>query len=231
MNIEQFRSGDNLAYLIFGQKHAMAVDGVAWQEILSFLKEHKLTLSLVANTHQHFDHTGGNAHLLKATGAKLLEFNELSDNKEIYIDSEKIIVYRTPGHTNDSVCFHTGNALFSGDTLFNATVGNCFSGDLKSFYLSIKRLMELPDDTTVFAGHDYVRDSLVFARRLEPDNAEIDRFRDMYNPDCVYSTMADERKVNPYLRFNEETIIKLLRKLKLPHATQWERWQSLMSID
>jgi len=28
----------------------------------------------------------------------------------------------------------------------------------------------------------------------------------------VYSTMADERKINPYLRFNEEPIIKLLQK-------------------
>lgn len=231
LNIEQFRAGDNLAYLIFKETQAVAIDGVAWQEILAFLEKNKLSLSLIANTHQHFDHTGGNANLAKATGAKVLTFADLADNKIIALEGEEITVYRTPGHTNDSVCFYTGSALISGDTLFNATIGNCFTGDLKSFYLSIKHLMTLPDKTLIFAGHDYVRDSLAFARHLEPNNKDIDKFWNSYDPDCVYSTMADERKINPYLRFNEEPIIKLLQKKKLPHATEWERWQSLMSID
>jgi len=231
LNIEQFRSGDNLAYLIFKEKEAIAIDGVAWQEIISFLEENNLKLSIVANTHQHFDHTAGNARLSNATGAKTLTFADLADNKIIRLAGEEITVYRTPGHTDDSVCFHSNNALISGDTLFNGTIGNCFSGNLKSFYLSIKRLMALPDETIIFAGHDYVRDSLAFARHLEPDNLDIDKFWGLYNPDCVYSTMSDEKKINPYFRFNEKPIMKLLQKMNLPHATEWERWQSLMSIE
>jgi hydroxyacylglutathione hydrolase len=231
LNIEQFRYGDNLGYLLYGKTQAIAIDGGAWQEILSFLEKHNLSLAFVTNTHQHFDHTSGNSHLIKKTKAKLLGFNDLTDNKHIIIDDEKIVVYRTPGHSNDSVCFYTGTALISGDTLFNATVGNCFSGDLKSFHLSILRLMALPDTTKIFAGHDYVHDSLVFARQLEPDNTEIDKFEDSYDADYVYSTMAEERKINPYLRFNKEPIVKILQKKGLPHATEWERWQSLMSIE
>ncbi|HPD57028.1 MAG TPA: MBL fold metallo-hydrolase [Smithellaceae bacterium] len=231
LNIEQFRSGDNLAYLIFKEKEAMAIDGVAWQEILSFLEKNNLSLKLIANTHQHYDHTGGNAHLAKAKSAKILTFGDLGDNKKIALAGKAITVYRTPGHTDDSVCFYTGHALVSGDTLFNGTIGNCFSGDLKSFYHSIKRLMHLPDETIIFAGHDYVRDSLAFARHLDPENAEIGKFWDLYNPDCVYSTIADEKKINPYFRFNEKPIIELLQKMNLPHATEWERWQSLMSIE
>lgn len=231
LKIEQFHSGDNLAYIIWKKNEAMAVDGVAWQEILFFLKENRLTLSLVANTHQHFDHTAGNTHLVKATGAKSLTFADLSDNKKIFLAGQEITVCHTPGHTADSVCFYTDQALISGDTLFNGTIGNCFSGDMKSFYLSIKRLMALPDETTVFAGHDYVRDSLAFARRLEPENTEIDKLWNLYNPDCVYSTIADEKKINPYFRFNEKPIVELLKKMDLPHATEWERWQSLMSIE
>ena len=119
----------------------------------------------------------------------------------------------------------------SGDTLFNGTIGNCFTGDLKSFYLSIKRLMTLPDETIIYAGHDYVRDSLFFARHLEPDNIDIDKFWNSYNSDNVLSTMAEERRINPYFRFNEEPIIKLLQKKGLPHTTEWDRWQSLMSIE
>jgi hydroxyacylglutathione hydrolase len=231
LNIEQFRYGDNLAYLIYGNKEAMAIDGGAWQEILAFLETNNLTLKFVTNTHQHYDHTPGNEYLLRKTKAHFLNPSTLADNQEIIIEGEAVIVYRTPGHTSDSICFHTGNILVTGDTLFNGTVGNCFSGDQKGFYQSIKRLMALPDETKVYAGHNYIRDSLAFARHLEPTNNNIDSFWNSYDPDHVYSTLAEERKINPYLRFNEEPIINLLKANNLPHATEWERWESLMSID
>jgi hydroxyacylglutathione hydrolase len=232
LNIEQFRYGsDNFAYIIHGNTQAMAIDGGAWKEILSFLKGNNLSLEFVTNTHLHYDHTPGNDHLLKATHAKFLNSATLSDNQKIMIDAETVLTYRTPGHTDDSVCFHTGDSLITGDTLFNATVGNCFSGNQKSFYQSIKHLMTLPDDTKIYAGHDYIRDSLAFAKHLEPDNKDIDRFRNSYDRDHVYSTMHDERQINPYLRFNEDTIINLLKGNNLPRATEWERWESLMSIE
>jgi hydroxyacylglutathione hydrolase len=232
MHIEQFRCGaDNFAYLVYGRSQAVAIDGVAWEDILSFLRQNSLELVFVTNTHGHFDHTSGNDKLLKATKAKFLGFADLACDKKTAVDGEDISVYRTPGHTADSVCFHAGNFLISGDTLFNGTIGNCFSGDQKSFYLSIRRLMTLPDETIVYAGHDYVRDSLAFALRLEPDNREIKKFAASYDVDHVYSTLACERRINPYLRFNEEPIIKLLTARGLPVATEWERWQSLMSVD
>ncbi len=232
LNIEQFRYGtDNFAYIISGKTQAIAIDGGAWQEILAFLGSNNLTLKFVTNTHQHYDHTSGNENLLQKTKAKFLNSSSLADNEKIIIDGEFIIVYRTPGHTGDSVCFHTGDSLITGDTLFNATVGNCFSGDQKSFYHSIKRLMTLPDNTKIYAGHDYIRDSLAFARHLEPDNKYIDSFFNSYDPNHVYSTMADERHINPYLRFNEEAIVNLLKENNLPCASEWERWESLMSIE
>ena len=201
------------------------------KKLLSFLKTNNLSLEFVTNTHSHYDHTPGNDHLLKVTRAKFLNSATLPDNHKIMIDGETVLVYRTPGHTDDSVCFHTGNSLITGDTLFNGTVGNCFSGNQKNFYLSIKRLMALPDETKIYAGHDYIRDSLAFARHLEPDNKDIDSFWNSYDHDHVYSTMAEERQINPYLRFNEEAIINLLKENNLPCATEWERWESLMSIE
>jgi hydroxyacylglutathione hydrolase len=214
------------------RKHvAIAIDGGAWQEILSFLKQHHLTLRYVTNTHLHYDHTPGNDSLLEKTKAEFLDCATLADNKEIFVDGEPVVVYRTPGHSKDSICFHAGNNLVTGDTLFNATVGNCFTGDLKGFFNSIKRLMALPDDTRIFAGHDYVRDSLAFAKHLEPQNKDIERFRQSCDPDFLYSTLAEERKINPYLRFNEPPILKLIQDRHLPHATEWERWQSLMAIE
>lgn len=233
LNIKQFRyATDNFAYIVHGQNQAMVIDGGAFKEIIYFLKSKNLTLAFVTNTHSHYDHTSGNDSLLQETSADFLKPSILLDNQQIIIDGEKVIVYHTPGHTDDSVCFHTGNFLISGDTLFNGTIGNCFSGNQKNFYLSIKRLLTLPDETIIYAGHDYVKDSLAFAQYLEPDNKNIEAFQNFYKSSVVvYSTMAEERKINPYLRFNEDSIIKILRKNNLPCATEWERWNSLMSIE
>ncbi len=231
LNIEQFRYGDNLGYLIYGETEAMAVDGGAWMEILSFLDKHTLRLKIITNTHRHYDHTPGDDHLLKKTNAEFLDCKTFDDLEEIPIDGQAVRVYQTPGHSSDSVCFYTGRDLITGDTLFNGTVGNCFSGDLKGFFESIKRLSAFPDDTRVFAGHDYVRDSLAYARRLEPQNRNIDLFQTAYDPDFVFSTLECEKKINPYLRHNEAPIVDLLRKKGLPHSTDWERWHSLMSMD
>ncbi len=233
LRVKQFRYGaDNLGYLVFGATSAMAVDGGAAEAILAFLAEHRLSLRYVANTHGHSDHTSGNRTLLASSHAAcLLAGADLAGDAAIELDGAAIRVIPTPGHTEDSRCLYTGRALIAGDTLFNGTIGNCFSGDQEGFYRSLKRLRELPDETLVYAGHDYVRDSLAFARRLEPGNRDLDDFWGRYDPEHVFSTLADEKRINPYLRFNEPGIVALLEKRDLPRRTEWERWQSLMTIE
>lgn len=229
--VAQFRySADNLAYLIYGQQSAMAVDGGAVDDIASFLTEHHLSLRYVVNTHHHYDHTSGNDFLLRHYPAQFIFCRELALREMITLDDEPILIYPTPGHTEDSLCFQVGNILISGDTLFNGTIGNCFSGRSDLFYQSIKKLMALPKDTIIYAGHDYIKDSVYFARQLEPDNPDLNRFLHDYDPDHVYSTLADEFKINPYLRFNDEKIMALLKNEGLSWETEWERWQSLMSL-
>jgi len=111
-------------------------------------------------------------------------------------------------------------------------VGNCFSGDLRGFLRSIRRLLELPGDTLILAGHDYVRDSMLFARRLEPSNLPaLEAYWKKYDPAFVCSSLQEERHVNPYLRFNDPGIVAVLRERGLPAATEEERWLSLMSIE
>jgi hydroxyacylglutathione hydrolase len=232
LHVEQFRYGrDNLGYLIFGKQSAMAVDGGAWQEIIDFAGKRHLALLYVTHTHLHHDHTEGSEPLLEKTGARLIRFQELQHDSVISLDGEPVRVYRTPGHSIDSVCFHAGRYLLSGDTLFNGTIGNCFSGDLRVFYESIVRLMALPDDTIVFPGHDYVELAIAFCRHLDPDNGDINAYMSHYDPHCVYSLLRDERKTNPYLRFNDPKMIEILRKRRLPVETEWDRWQSLMAIE
>lgn len=230
LQVRQFRYGaDNLGYVIYGPRSALAVDGGAAGEILAFVAEEGLALAYVANTHGHADHTAGNGKLLAGSKALLLE--ELPDGGKILLDGREVEVIHTPGHTADSRCFYTGFSLITGDTLFNGTVGNCFSGDLEGFFHSIKRLMTYPDETLVYAGHDYVRDSLAFARRLEPKNRAIDQYLAGYDPAHVVSTLAQERQVNPYLRFDEPDVVELLTRKGLPAASQLQRWISLMSIE
>ncbi|OPY90698.1 MAG: Hydroxyacylglutathione hydrolase [Syntrophus sp. PtaU1.Bin208] len=230
--VEQFRYGaDNLGYLIFGNRTAMAVDGGAVDEILAFLKKHQLELLFVANTHGHYDHTPGNESLLRHSRATFLDCPTLAAQGRLELEGETIAVYATPGHTGDSLCFHVDSILLTGDTLFNGTVGNCFSGDTHGFYRSIKKILTLPPSTIIYAGHDYVRDSMAMARHLEPENPALDKFLSFYDPDHVYSTLADELRINPYLRFNEEPIVRLLREMGLPCDSEEERWQSLMSLE
>ncbi|MDI6776234.1 MAG: MBL fold metallo-hydrolase [Syntrophales bacterium] len=232
LKVKQFRYAvDNLGYLVYGKSSALAIDGGASEKILSFIKTNKLNLVLVANTHAHPDHMAGNRDLLERTGTLLLMYGDMPDNGELNLEGHKIHIYHTPGHSYDSICFHLDNILITGDTFFNGTIGNCFTGDIKAFYLSIKRIMSLPCSTIIYAGHDYLKDAMSFARRLEPDNRDIDLFLRNYNPGHVYSTMKDERRVNPYLRFNEEKMITLLRKMGLSWETEWERWQSLMTLE
>lgn len=232
LKVKQFRhNSDNLSYLIYGEKHAVAVDGVASNEILRFIKNKKLNLLFVTNTHGHPDHTSGNGSLLNESAAKLLRYEEITQNGLIKLEDERIIVIDTPGHTNDSVCFYFNNYLITGDTLFNGTVGNCFSGSLEKFYYSIKKIANLNDNTIIYAGHDYVKDSMTFVRKLEPDNTYIDIFLRNYNPSHPVSTLMEEKKINPYLRLNERSIIEVLKKNNLPWETELQRWLSIMSID
>jgi hydroxyacylglutathione hydrolase len=232
LKVKQFRyNSDNLSYLIYGGNHALAIDGGAIKEIFSFMENQKLNLLFVTNTHRHPDHTSGNSALLDRSNARLLRYEEIINTGGVGLEGQTINIYKTPGHTDDSICFHVDSILVAGDTLFNGTVGNCFSGNLKNFYYSIKKIMILPVDTIVYAGHDYVHDAMNFARKLEPDNKYIDVFLNNYRSEHIFSTLRDEMKVNPYLRFNEKSIIGLLKKNGLPYHTEWERWQSLMSIE
>jgi len=232
MQIRQFRySRDNFSYLLYGARKAIAVDGGAVQRILEFLAAKSLLLEAVVNTHGHADHTCGNAELLRGGRAALLEDDFLRTEGNLQMEGETIEVIETPGHSTDSLCFLASGCLISGDTLFNGTVGNCFSGDMAGFFRSIKKLMALPKETKIYAGHDYVRDSLAFARKLEPDNRAIDAYFANYDPAHVVSTLAWEFAVNPFLRFNEPSIIELLAARKMKRATEFERFESLMWIE
>lgn len=231
MQIKQFRyASDNFSYLLHGDQSAMAIDAGAIEPIMSYIKSLNLKLAYVTNTHMHPDHISGNREILDLTNAEFLDNLTLRRKKTLILDKEKINVYHTPGHTEDSLIFHVNDTIVSGDTLFNGTVGNCFSGNLKAFFESIQLIFNFPKNTIIYAGHDYVRYAMQFAKTIEPDNQEIDLFLSNYDPYHVLSTLHDELKINPYVRFNDKKIISILKNKGLPVENEYVRWKSLMEI-
>ena len=231
MQVKQFRySTDNLGYLIYKNKSAIIIDGGAVDSILSFVQQNNLIIEFITNTHAHPDHTTGNAAILNSSNGVFIDVNALYKTSFIKAGNEKLHVIHTPGHTKDSFCFYGDNILISGDTIFNGKVGRCFSGNLNDFLKSVKTIMKLPEDTIIFAGHDYIKEYMAVAKKLEPDNQYINIFLKKYNPDYVCSTLSEEMKINPCLKFNDEKMISILKKRKLPVQTEYDRWKSIMSI-
>ena len=231
VEIVQFRySQDNLAYLVSHEGQALAIDGGAVAAICSHADRQGLRITHLTHTHAHPDHTCGSAELAARTGAEEVDHRRLAKAGGFDLNGLELRVHHTPGHTRDSVVFECQGALITGDTLFNGTVGNCFSGDMAAFYESLAALTAFPPETRIYAGHDYVHDSMAFARVITPGNPHIEAYLDRYDGDHVVSTLGDELRVDPYLRFDAPEIIAFLKRKGLPVRSAFERWEGMMSF-
>ncbi|MEY4512604.1 MAG: hypothetical protein RLZZ450_4726 [Pseudomonadota bacterium] len=84
----------------------------------------------------------------------------LRDGDVVRAGTLAIEVIATPGHTPACVTYKIGSTLFTGDALFmdDYGTGRCDfpKGSADALYDSIQRLYQLPDETRVFVGHDYL---------------------------------------------------------------------------
>jgi glyoxylase-like metal-dependent hydrolase (beta-lactamase superfamily II) len=155
------------------------------EEILAMARDMGVTIKAIANSHAHIDHILGVRGVQEATGAKFFlhtgdialaqtaskssvmltgrevepppdpDFNPV-DGDVIEVDGLKLTVLHTPGHTPGSLCYYTEGLLFSGDTLFQSSIGRTDlpGGDYQTEMNSIvDKLLALPDDTVVLPGH------------------------------------------------------------------------------
>ncbi len=88
------------------------------------------------------------------------QFDKLmADGETFSIGTIPAVALHVPGHTPACLAFVIGDAVFVGDTLFMPDYGTARcdfpGGDARTLYRSIRRLMELPDETRVFLCHDY----------------------------------------------------------------------------
>ncbi len=226
----------NFNYLIACAEtgEALAIDPLDHKKCLSAAKQHGWDITQVLNTHEHGDHTGGNAKVIAATGAQLLAHHRAGDNipgVDVGLRAGDVVkigntveleVLDTPGHTMSHVCAlaHADMpALFCGDTLFNAGAGNCHNGGHpEELYATFARqLAALPDTTHIYPGHDYIVNNLNFTLDREPDNEAAQSLLAAVrrqDPDrALVTNLALEREVNTFFRLHSPTVIAQLREV------------------
>ncbi len=154
--------------------------------LLAALDELGVTLDAILLTHTHFDHIGAVAEIAEATGAPVycpqLELPMMRDpnafmrttgfgpfrgwepeqsvagGERLELAGFEIDVHFTPGHSIGHVTYAIADepALFSGDVLFEGSVGRTDlpGGDWPTLEASIGSLLDAyPDETRVFPGH------------------------------------------------------------------------------
>lgn len=212
---------------------ALAIDPLDHEKTLNTAKVKGWQITQVLNTHEHHDHTGGNAAVIAATGAKLLAHHRAGGSIE-GVDrglkaGDVVRVGRTvelecldtPGHTMCHICLRAHGdrpALFSGDTLFNAGAGNCHNGgNVAELYSTfVDQLARLPDDTAVYPGHDYLENNLRFTLAREPGNADAEgllRTAAGHDPAAAHvTTLGEEKRINTFMRLTSPVVVATLRE-------------------
>jgi glyoxylase-like metal-dependent hydrolase (beta-lactamase superfamily II) len=155
--------------------------------IVEFIESRRLSLQWILETHAHADHLSGAQFIKARLGGRVAigegirevqahfgsifnlgasfeadgsEFDHLFADGEVFtIGDLECEVIATPGHTNDSVSYRIGSAVFVGDSMFMPDFGTARcdfpGGDAGVLYESIQKLLSLPGSTRLYMCHDY----------------------------------------------------------------------------
>jgi hydroxyacylglutathione hydrolase len=161
------------------------------EQIFHYVEESGLKVMFIVNTHGHPDHTRGDSvlkkkysvpicihakdvHLIRDSDANAPPPNvSLKDHDTLRFGNVTLKVMHTPGHTPGGISLVGENLVFTGDTLFANGIGRTdfLEGSDSDMRLSLKKLLRLPDFFAVYPGHG------------------------------AASTIGEERRVNPFLRW------------------------------
>ena len=238
MIVERIWTGNayrNYNYLIACPEsgEALAIDPLDHAKCLAAAKARGWEITQVLNTHEHHDHTGGNAAVIAATGATLIAHHRAGASIPGVVRGVKagdvikvgktveLECLDTPGHTLCHICLRAHGdrpALFSGDTLFNAGAGNCHNGgNVGDMYATFsEQIARLPDATQVYPGHDYLENNLRFTLAREPDNqaaqALLPQVTGQDPATGHITTLGEEKTINTFMRLGSASVIAALRE-------------------
>ena len=195
INIETLPLGvyQTNCYIVWGEgsDECIVIDpGYAPELVLAETEKLGKSIAAILLTHGHFDHVGGVKDIAADTDCKVyLHENELSlpesftagplyythtygEGDVLKLAGLTIRVLHTPGHTPGCVCLQAEDVIFSGDTLFQNSIGRTdFPGSsFAQMQKSLGRLAALDGNYRILSGH---------------------------GPE---TTLDDERKYNPFLR-------------------------------
>ncbi|ACB84163.1 hydroxyacylglutathione hydrolase family protein [Natranaerobius thermophilus] len=204
MTIEQFKCphrAKNFSYVISSpsSNKIAIVDPSFCDELLATkLTEAQYDVQYIINTHAHFDHTWGNdtlknifpkAKLIAHTNTKYKPNASsvdiaVEDGESIWLDQLEIKILHTPGHTPEDICLLVNNSLITGDTLFVGKVGGTRDRETaKTQFESLKKLMQLPQDTKIYPGHNYgpsPSSTIQAEKEANPFCLRLDNFENFY---------------------------------------------------
>lgn len=148
-------------------------------------KDNGITVEYIILTHGHGDHIGGVEDFLRDfPDAKVIAYTDeremlidprlnesmatcgkavsvdadiyVSDRQNLAVGNTQLTFIHTPGHTIGGMSIIADGCVFSGDTLFRASIGRTdfYGGSFGQIIASIKeKLFALPDSTVVYPGH------------------------------------------------------------------------------
>jgi len=176
--------GENtyIAYCEDTKKGFIVDPGGNAEGIIKAVCDNGINVEYIILTHAHFDHIDALAEVKEKLGAKvcvhkldsmgLLDgsislYQYMSDDKKVkadillddedilYVGNMKLEIIHTPGHTPGSICILSDDIMFTGDTLFNMSIGRVDfpGGSDYDMYKSLAKLMKFDKKIKVYAGH------------------------------------------------------------------------------
>jgi hydroxyacylglutathione hydrolase len=241
LDVHQFPClSDNFGVLIHdAEKQVTAsIDAPDAGAVAAALKAKRWRLTHILTTHHHADHTGGNAALKAETNCTIIGprgeaakvpgiDKAVGEGDTFNFGSFEVRVLDTPGHTagHISYWFPEAGVAFVGDTLFAIGCGRVIEGNAEMMWNSLKKLMALPKETTIYCGHEYTQANARFALTIEPENEalqkrarEVDQLRAQAKP-TLPTTIGLELETNPFLRAQVAAIQKRLGMVGKP---EWQ---------
>ncbi len=210
---------DNYAYLLVDKNTGTAavLDASEAEPIIEECERRKIRPQFLLNTHHHFDHVEGNAELKALFGAKIVGAAKdksriegldisLNDGDVFKIGDSEARIISADGHTIGHILWYfvQDKVLFTGDTLFNLSIGGLFEGTPEQMWNSLQKIKQLPDDVLFYPGHEYTAYGM---NALEGEAgrkyAEKVQKRLSEGKPAGPISLGEEKECNPYLKIDK----------------------------